>query len=355
MRPFKLKERECAIRSGLEFIYRVACDEESFADYGHDLINCFYFISATSRDPVLRRTARKMGRERARLWRQGHATLPLKADADVIAEYIHASYAANRLGLRDSTMKAQLRQAAGRITVREYFWFNPLNEPPPGDATEPCVCGLLNERGRKTCRRCRKHLTVINRYALWCDALMAAYNCERVGVHVGVRYAEVLKWLPAMRPYRGRENGANADFHDSLYAVTHVVYTLNDYNLYRLSPRWLPQEYEFLKSNLQEAIETEDPDMMGEFLDSLRAFGLKDSHPLIRRGMDFLLSRQNGDGSWGDMAATDVYARYHATWTAIDGLREYAWWRGERLSFPRLMPMLREMNRQPDDRDLPRA
>ena len=323
----------------------MACDDECFALYGHDLLNCFYFISATSSDLVLRRTARRMGRERARVWKLEHGSLPRGADAETVSEYIHATYAAERLGFRDPALKAQLRRAAKDITALDYLWFDPLNEPPPSDVTEPCWCGTLNERGRKACRQCRKRLVVINRYRLWYDALIATYNCERVGVRVGASYREVLKWLPAMRPYRGREDGDNQDFYDCLYAVTHVVYTLNDYSLYRLSPRWLPQEYAFLKTNLREAITTEDPDMMGEFLDSLKAFGLKDTHPLIRTGMEFLLSCQNPDGSWGNMKAEDVYERYHPTWTAIDGLRQYAW-RGERLSFPRLLPMLKAMNRQ---------
>jgi hypothetical protein len=343
MRPFKLEERERAISRGLEFLYRVACDEEYFSLYGHDLLNCFYFISATSLDPALRRTARRFGRERARLWRQTHSSLPREADAGIVSEYIHGSYAAERLGLRDAALKTQLRRVAKNIKTLDYFWFDPVNEPPPSDATEPCWCGLLNEPGRKTCRRCRKRLASINRYKLWYDALIAAYNCERVGVSVGASYRDVLKWLPTLRPYLGRENGDNPDFYDCLYAVTHIVYTLNDYSLYRLSPRWLPQEYAFLKTNLGEAIATKDPDMMGEFLDSLKAFGLEDTHPLIRTGMEFLLSCQNADGSWGDPQAEDVYERYHPTWTAIDGLRQYAW-RSERLSFPRLKPMLLAMN-----------
>jgi hypothetical protein len=343
MRPFRIEERRRAIGRGLEFIYEVAHDEECFAEYGHDLINCFYFISDTSLDLSLRRAARRMGRERARVWRRAHSRLPAGADAETVSEYVHGSYAADRLGLRDAALKEQLRRAARRVTAQDYFWFDPTNEPPPSTVTGRCRCGLLNERGRKTCARCRRRLDFINRYKLWYDALIAAYNCERVGVRVGARYRDVLKWLPLMRPYRGRERGRNPDFYDSLYAVTHVVYTLNDYSRYRLSPRWLPAEYEFLKRNLHEAVETKDADMMGEFLDSLRAFGLEDTHPLIRTGVEFLLLGQNDDGSWGDPAAPDVYHRYHPTWTAIDGLREYRW-RGERLSFPRLMPMLREMN-----------
>jgi hypothetical protein len=343
MRPFKLKERERAVGRGLEFIYRTACDEDCFAVYGHDLLNCFYFISATSRDSLLRRVARRMGRERARLWRRQNRSLPRAADVNTVCNGIHATYAADRFGLRAPVFKAQLRRAAARISAQDYFWFDPGSEPPPVDVTEPCWCGRMNERGRRACRACRRRLVMINRYRLWYEALIAAYNSERTGVAVAASYSEVIKWLPLMRPYRGREGGRNADFYDCLYAVTHIVYTLNDYSLYSLSPRWLPEEYAFLKSNLREAIKTEDPDMMGEFLDSLIAFGLKDSHPLIRTGMEFLLASQNPDGSWGDMDAEDVYARYHPTWTAIDGLREYGQ-REQRLSFPRLLPALQAMN-----------
>ena len=325
----------------------MARDRDCFAAYGHDLINCFYFISDTSLDQGLRRKARSLGQERAQQWRRRHSRLPPRSDPATISEYIHGHYAAERLGLPDPALKAQLKEAARSVTARAYLWFDPVAEPPPGDVTEPCNgCGHWNERGRKSCRLCRRRLAVINRYKLWYDALISAYNCERVGVRIpGGSFREVLKWLPVMRPYRGREQGENTDFYESLYAVTHVVYTLNDYSRYRLSPRWLPAEYEFLKMNLREAVRLEDPDMMGEFLDSLRAFGLEDTHPLIRTGIEFLLSRQNEDGSWGETGADDVYHRYHPTWTAIDGLREYKW-RGRRLSFPRLMPMLAAMNRR---------
>ena len=143
-----------------------------------------------------------------------------------------------------------------------------------------------------------------------------------------------------MRPYRGRENDTNPDFYDTVYAVTHIVYTLNDYSLYRLSPRWLPAEFTFLKANLREALAMEDAEMVGELLDTLRAFGLEHKHPLIRTGIKYLLAQQNADGSWGEMDDDYIYGRYHPTWTAIDGLRAYRW-RGERLSFPRLQPLLK--------------
>ena len=65
--------------------------------------------------------------------------------------------------------------------------------------------------------------------------------------------------------------------------------------------------------------------MLGEFMDSLRAFGMTDSDEEIRAGMDYLLARQNADGSWGDTRERDIYKRYHPTWNAVAALSNYAW------------------------------
>ncbi len=340
MRQSKSAQREQAIRRGLEFIYRIACDAAYFADYGSDLVSCFYFISATSQDSQLRTMARKMGRERARQWRQDYPSLPKKVDADVIADFAHGSYAAARLGIADEALRQQMRRAAKRFSPQDYLWFDPKFEPPPGDVPEVCDCGLYNLRGRKTCRGCRRRLKMTSRYWVLMDALVKSYTGERYGVMVGASYADVIKWLPFMRPYQTQnDEGDDAEFYEKIYAITHVVYTLNDYSLYRLSPRWLPEEYEYLKAGLGRALERDDPEMLGEIMDSLRAFGLTSRHPLMREGIEYLMKRQNEDGSWGDLETDNIYQRYHPTWTAMDGLREYRW-RGERLSFPKLKRLL---------------
>ena len=170
-------------------------------------------------------------------------------------------------------------------------------------------------------------------------ALASTYISGRCGLLFGARYLDVLKWLPAMRPYPvGADE--NVEFlRDVIYAVTHIVYTLNDYSTYRLRPSWLPREFAFLKANVASACERKDPEVLGELLDSLKAFGLRASHPLIRRGTRYLLAEQNEDGSWGDPDEENIRTRCHTTWTAIDGLRTYAW-RGERVSRPEVKAML---------------
>lgn len=339
MRQTLSEQRAAAVRRGLEFMYRMASDPESFEAYGHDFLFCFYTISSNSKDASLRASARRMGRERARVWRRENPSVPKEINAYDLSNLVAGSDAADRLGVRDEKFKSQLRRALKGFTAEDFYWFDPAREPPPEDVPDGCECGAENKRGRKVCRRCKRPLVMLGRYGSWIDAMIMTYLGERYGVRVGASFGDVIKWLPLMRPYRGAENGRNPDYYWTVYAVTHVVYTLNHYNVYQLSPRWLPDEFEFLKTNLEESIRREDPEMTGEFLDTLKAFGLSDDHPLIRKGTRYVLSKQNPDGGWGEMDDEDLYLRYHPAFTAINGLRDIAW-RGTRLSFPKLKPML---------------
>ena len=273
-------------------------------------------------------------------WRRLHRSLPGKPDADTIADYVFGSQAADDLDVRDDKLKRELQRVAGRFSSRDYLKWSPMVEPPPTDVPEECAYdGADNPRGAKFCRTCNRPLKMRSRYDVWYDALITTYTGDTYGVTLGAHYVDVLRWLPSLRPYRGRDN--NPDFYDTIYAITHIVYTLNDYNKYRLSPQWLPQEYEFLKTNFKEAIADGDAETVGECMDTLKSFGLTENDPAIRAGTDYLLSHQNSDGSWGQINEKDIYDRYHPTLTAVSGLCEYAW-HGEGLSFPALKPLLEQ-------------
>jgi hypothetical protein len=333
-------EIEHALERGLDFIYRFACVPQNFYDYGSDLLWCFYLISATSKNRRLRKRARDMGVERARQWRRDFPSLPSNLDADELVDYLFGSSAADKLGVADPKLKKQIKNANSRFHAADYFYFDPAKEPPPENASETCACGVTNQRGRKFCVQCRRRLVPLNRYEVCFYALVRTYSGDRFGVILGARYADAIKWLPKLRPYCSSED---PEFYDAVYFVTHVIYTLNAYNFYKLSPRWLPHEFKFLKKHLPDAISRDDPEMVGEFVDSLRAFGLDSKHPSLRKAIAYLLSKQNEDGSWGGANSKDGYQRYHSTWTAMDGLREYSW-HGERLCFPKLLPALKRIN-----------
>src|SRR5437879_4623300 len=331
--PDQIASRETSIKLGLDFIYRVAGTTDGFDSYGTLLICCFALVGATSRDASLRQLARSRAQRLAQRWGRAHRLVPADASPDLVLDFVLVRYALSRIGLRDVALNAQIRTAARRFSAQDALGFNPVSEPPANDLSYRCDCGLKNQRGRKSCKKCRRRLETQSRYRVWMRALASTYVSGRCGILFGARYADVLKWLPVMRPYPVGADGNVEFLRDAIYAVTHIVYTLNDYGTYRLRPSWLPRDFAFLKANVDGACERKDPELLGELLDSLKAFGLRANHPLIMRGTRYLLAEQNEDGSWGDPDEENIRTRCHTTWTAIDGLRPYAW-RGERVSSP---------------------
>jgi hypothetical protein len=330
---------ETSIKRGLDFIYRVAGTPDGFDSYGTLLICCFALVGATSRDASLRQLTRSRAQKLAQRWTRAHPFVPHDASPDLIPRFILVRYALSRLGLRDVALNAQIRAAVKLFSAQELLGFNPVIEPPANDLPYQCECGLKNQRGRTFCKKCRRRLEIQSRYRVWMGALAGTYISGRCGMLFGAHYPDVLKWLSTMRPYPAGIEEDVEFLRDAVYAVTHLVYTLNDYGTYRLRPSWLPREFAFLKANVASACERKDPELLGELLDSLKAFGLRASHPLIIRGTEYLLATQNEDGSWGDLNEENIRTRCHTTWTAIDGLRAYAW-RGERLIRPELKSML---------------
>jgi hypothetical protein len=339
--PFTATDRDRAIQRGLKFIYRLAKTPKAFEDNGEDLVWCFYSLAVTASDPWLRDNAWRMGQERARAWRKLNPRVPPDADADEIASLVFGCLSADRLGLPDAAMKAALVEAAKRFTPIDFLQFDPATGVIPDNVTRPPECDTVGSRPARARRECDRTPERVSRYELLLDALVTTYSGDHYGVRLGSSVPEVMALVPGLRPYRGAEGGKNEDFTDIAYAITHVVYALNDYGRYRLRPEWLPQEFAYLKENLGQVIKDNDPETMGEFIDTLKALGLTEADPLIRTGMAFIMRTQHADGSWGDRDDKDPYTAYHSTWTAINGLMDYAW-SGEGTSFPEALRRVRE-------------
>jgi len=291
---FTEADRARAIDRGLEFIHRTALDPANFADYGSDYLWCFYEIASTSSDRALSVRAAAMGKELAARWMAEHPHVDPKSSADDLADFLFGAYAAQQLGFPNSALKEEIRRASARFSAADYLRFDPAKGP---RADDPELHDLL------------------------CDALIATFTADQYGVTLGAPYRDAARWLDLARPYKVGPGGMIP----VVNLVTHVVYTTNGYGANSVSPKTLPSEFAFLRDHFMDREILGDGEMLGEFLDCLRAFGLTLRDPLIQRGYAELLSSQNADGSWGDMNQKDIYNRYHPTWTAIDGLRDYRW------------------------------
>jgi hypothetical protein len=287
-------DRDLAVRRGIAFINTIASNPAYLADDSSDLLWCFYSFSVTSEDPEVRKVTGRMARELAGKWLEFHPSLPPNAGPNDLVNFATGTYAVAHLGLGTGTLIQQMRRRAPEIPVRDYYGFDPEHEPPPAGP---------------------------DRYDLWCDALITAQAGEIAGVKLGATLPEVLQWLPSMRPYPARAKDHR--FYSTAYSITHLIYMINNYSVYAVDRECLLPEFEYLRDNLPHVIAMNDPETLGEFLDTLRAFGLTDQDPEIQRGVEFLLATQNADGSWGDPTSPDIYYRFHSTWTAVDGLREY--------------------------------
>jgi hypothetical protein len=335
-RQLRLQSRD-AVRRGFDFLVSAICDPAAFEEAGFDYLFAL-LTSLRSRDPVIRRRSLEVGQHLSEKWVAQHpTTVPPGADADMITELVFGSLSAAEFGVVHS-LKPAIRAVASDFSAEEYLWFDPAVEPPPTDIPEDCECRASNPRGITRCHVCGETLAARSRYEVWLLAIIRSYLGERYGVTLGARHSDVLRWLPQMRPYPTLKDASAEDFRWSIYAITHIVYTLNDYHAYRLDRRWLRIEFETLRNCLATMIRMDDPETVGEIMDSLKAFGVNDSDRLMQRGIRYLLTCQNADGSWGE-TGDGVYAWHHTTIAALNGLDEYLW-RGAKLCFPRIAPLL---------------
>src|SRR6266404_4813165 len=102
---YSTEDRDQAIYRGMQFLYRTASKPKVFAEWGFDLLWCFWSISNTAQDPKLRQMAHDMGHERAAEWHRTHKRLSAKLDANSLSNVIFGTDAATRLGYPDDRFK----------------------------------------------------------------------------------------------------------------------------------------------------------------------------------------------------------------------------------------------------------
>lgn len=324
---FTTAQRNQAVARGLDFIYRTAAPEKSFEEYASDYLWCFYTIAEATTDPGTRRRALEYGRELARRWRSANSRVPPKADADMISELTMSLEASEKLGVGQPALRVDLEKRIPDFSAADFLAFDAKKGPPPNRVItlrgeEACTAAGID---RKTVEAPETDCPAVKRtipdYDTWYDALITVYFGDRFGVPHGATFADLMRWRSALIPYPDRAFLGEDAYYDLVYLVTHLVYTHNDYNLRRLEPAELPREYAFIRRNLPVVMADGDAETYAELVESLRSFGhTPKADPEIAAALTTLMASQNEDGSWGEAEDSDVYNRYHATWTAISAL-----------------------------------
>src|SRR3977135_2646745 len=167
----------------MDFIYGIARKPRQFAQCADDLLYFFYHVAHTARDSKLRRMARDMGTECFSRWKNNYHSLPGNADPGTIIDYFHAASTAEQFGLRNKTLKLQIRAAAKRYSAADFLWFDPDREAPPENVPASCEhCGASNLPSRKRCGSCRRQLTMMTRYEVWYYSLIRTYCAAVYGI-----------------------------------------------------------------------------------------------------------------------------------------------------------------------------
>jgi hypothetical protein len=198
-------------------------------------------------------------------------------------------------------MRRDLARACRRFGAVDFFGFDPTRRAPPSRLYAECSCGETDPR-RARCPACGRTRERLNRYQVWQSVLVGAHLAEELDLDVGCSLKDAVGWRDAMRPYPGVARGLGWNAWCAFYAVTHLVYVLDDYSLYRLPRRLLEPERAFVRAVCRRGVAKNDP--------------------LVVEATDAILASQNRDGSWG-LRGDVPYTRFHKTWVALDGLTRY--------------------------------
>ncbi|EKX32552.1 hypothetical protein GUITHDRAFT_121262 [Guillardia theta CCMP2712] len=169
----------------------------------------------------------------------------------------------------------------------ELLGFDPRQERLPLTKRTNCNnCTSANDDAATRCRYCGWFLRARPQYEDVTDALVWCYLLQELGIELD-----------------------NTNIYGQLSLPQH---------LFRA-------EFTFLHDNMSTAVELNDPELVGEFIDCLAILGAGDRDVEMIRGRRFLLELEQTMGARGRWTDTDAhfYRHYHTSWCAVTGLMQH--------------------------------
>ena len=212
----ELPNRDAAVLRALDYI-----DEQARVDFGaraRDYMLGVRLVGQGFSNATIRARALGLGDAFAARWRRElESSTVAERDPDALRMQIGDAFNAQRAGaLPDEEWLVRLGGAARPVGFGGFFGFDPRTEAPPAPATG-------SRYG--------------SRWDVWQHALILGFVCERLGFECGGTYFDVLKWLPVLKQYEPLVHqptqaggGGWRVYGAQLSALTHVVYTLSDYD-----------------------------------------------------------------------------------------------------------------------------
>eukprot|EP00743_Colponemidia_sp_Colp-15_P008864 GILK01009674.1.p1 GENE.GILK01009674.1~~GILK01009674.1.p1 ORF type:complete len:1390 (-),score=270.93 GILK01009674.1:238-4362(-) len=316
--------------------------QDEFEDYGCEvaflLRNVAGFAEGKVREDALTRSTNLLS-----VWSSEFPLLKAGCDMNSVMGYLEAYVCKLRLGQIESESerarwRADIETGLAHNDLWEAFGFDFSKHCLPTTKPDYCThCSRYNDNSsRVVCALCGLKLDSKIDYGCITEAVVWSSLFYEAQIHMEMSLTEILQLARKCRPYRGFDDLGMNFFKLQCYMITHILYVLSDWGTLLLPADRFPHEIQFLRSHLNQVIQLDDPELVGEFLQCLRIFGFhrgerKEGNGVVTfeggdedliRGVCYLLDKEKRlklKGRWAPNT-DNFYTRYHASYCAVVGL-----------------------------------
>ena len=331
-----LEVKRQAIVRGLDYLQRsgeaMYRNRQLAAKHSADLLLPFYVPPPTAAATPEERHAWRVATKLAGIYGaqvvKAAAQMPPRVPPAELLDLMQGLYSLECLGMAEPTVHAAVLERTAVWGAADFFKYDAATMEPAADLREVCMCGARPPAGATECAQCRRQTIPMSKFDVWLEALVWSFHGCRMGIGLGACFFDVLRQVCRAfgTLYPKRAKLSEKDLHYLTYALTHVIYALNNFDERSLPPSLFPQSVpQFMREQLQKAIKADDPDLTGELLDCLKCLG-EGGSPAARRAERFLLSSQSAvDGGWVCKGEQDLFSRYHASLVAVAALMDHSY------------------------------